>query len=342
MTNRQDFRTNRRNLLKGTAAGAAAALLPAATSSAQTERAVTTGNAPHGLEISAEFPFKKKVLTVGGSDMRFVDEGDGRPIVFLHGNPTSSYLWRNIIPYAPEGYRAIAPDLIGMGDSGKPDIDYTFAEHAAHLDGLLAQLDLQDAILVVHDWGSALGMRYARLNPERVSALVFMEAIVPPVLPAKFDEMPKQLADFFRLMRSDEGADLVLNQNFFVEVTLPQFGVMRKLTDEEMDAYRRPFPTPDSRRPTLAWPREIPIDGTPADVVEEVLANGDWLTSSPIPKLMFYAEPAALMPAPVADHLAATVPNLEVRFLGAGLHFLQEEHPHLIGQGIADWLRRIG
>ncbi|ASP36892.1 haloalkane dehalogenase [Labrenzia sp. VG12] len=341
MTKSSDLETNRRGLLKGVVAGAAAATLaPSAAARAQTPDAAA--NAPYGVPISPDFPFTKKQASVKGSTISYVDEGDGQPVVYLHGNPTSSYLWRNIIPHLPEGHRAIAPDLIGMGDSGKPDIDYTFADHAAYLDAFLDQLDLKNAILVVHDWGSALGMRYARRNPERIAGLVFMEAIVPPAMPApSYEAMPEPIADFFRLMHTDEGAELVLQKNFFVEEVLPSLGVMREMTKAEMDAYRKPFPTPASRKPVLAWPREVPIAGKPADVVQEVTENGAWLLSSQIPKLMFFGEPGAIAPKPVVDYLAANVPNLEVRFVGAGTHFLQEDHPHVIGQGIADWLRRL-
>ncbi|MET1412591.1 haloalkane dehalogenase [Roseibium sp. HPY-6] len=345
MSGKLSFETTRRRLLTGAATGGAALALPLAGTAIAQEGAKPLGSdpsAPYGIQISAEFPFKKKEMSVLDSSLAYVDEGDGQPVVFLHGNPTSSYLWRNIIPHVSESHRAIAPDLIGMGDSGKPDGDYRFADHARYLDTFLDQLDLSDAILVVHDWGSALGMRYARQNPDRVSGLVFLEAIVPPVLPvASFDDMPGPLADFFRLMHSDKGADMVLNENFFVEFVLPQMGVVRAMSDAEMDHYRRPFPTPDSRKPVLAWPREVPIEGKPADVVEEVRLNGEWLLSSQVPKLMFYAEPGALMPKPVADYLTANVANIEARFVGAGSHFLQEDHPHVIGQGIADWLRRI-
>jgi len=341
MTKRSDLETNRRGLLKGVVAGAAAATLaPSAAAHAQTPEAAA--NTPYGVPISPDFPFTKKQASVNGSTISYVDEGGGRPVVYLHGNPTSSFLWRNVIPHLPDGHRAIAPDLIGMGDSGKPDIDYSFADHAAYLDAFLDQLDLQDAILVVHDWGSALGMRYARLNPERIAGLVFMEAIVPPAMPApSYEAMPEPIADFFRLMHTDEGAQLVLEKNFFVEEVLPNLGVMRAMTEVEMDAYRRPFPTPASRKPVLAWPREVPIGGKPADVVREVTDNGTWLLASPIPKLMFYGEPGAIAPKPVVDYLSANVPELEVRFVGAGTHFLQEDHPHVIGQGIADWLRRL-
>ncbi|MCK7613239.1 haloalkane dehalogenase [Roseibium sediminicola] len=343
MTDRPDLKTNRRGLLKGVVAGAAAAALtPTVSALAQTAASDTGTNAPYGVPISAEFPFAKKEAAVRGSTISYVDEGAGVPVVYLHGNPTSSYLWRNVLPHLPVGYRAIAPDLIGMGDSGKPDIDYSFADHAAYLDAFLDQLDLNNAILVVHDWGSALGMRYARLNPDRIAGLVFMEAIVPPAMPApSYEAMPEPIADFFRLMHTDEGAELVLEKNFFVENVLPNLGVMRNMTEAEMDAYRRPFPTPASRKPVLAWPREVPIGGKPAGVVKEVADNGAWLLSSPIPKLMFYGEPGAIAPKPVVEYLSANVPNLEVRFVGAGTHFLQEEHPHVIGQGIADWLRRL-
>lgn len=329
------MRLTRRNLMH---VSLAAPLAPMMASRAWADEPLT----PYGLPIPTEFPFQKQRANVLDSEMAYVDEGSGPPVVFLHGNPTSSYLWRNIIPSVLQtGHRAIAPDLIGMGDSGKPDIAYSFADHARYLDAFLDQMDLGDAALVVHDWGSALGMRWARLNPERVKRLAYMEAIVPPAMPvASFDDMPPQLADFFRLMRTEEGAEMVLGQNFFVEAVLPQMGVMREMQDAEMQAYRAPFPTRESRLPTLAWPRQVPIEGTPGDVVEEVELNGAWLVGSEIPKLLFYATPGAIMPEPVVAWHAANIPNLEIRFLGAGLHFLQEEHPQQIGLGLADWLRR--
>ncbi|MEM7643950.1 MAG: haloalkane dehalogenase [Pseudomonadota bacterium] len=328
----------RRTLL----AGSAALPLLAAPSAAISDHHIPL-NGPYGLPISAEFPFQKTTADVLGSTIAYVDEGEGPPVLFLHGNPTSSYLWRNIIPYVTAaGYRAIAPDLIGMGDSGKPAIDYTFADHARYLDAFLDQLDLMGVTLVIHDWGSALGIRWVRLNPDRVSRMAFMEAIVPPGMPvASYDAMGPEMGAMFRALRTPgQGEEMVLQGNFFVEEVLPKFGIRRTLTEAEMDAYRAPFPTPESRRPTLEWPRQIPIGGTPADVTAEVLANGEWLTGSNIPKLLFFAEPGALMPMPVVTWLTENVPALETRFLGAGLHFLQEDHPHLIGQGLVDWLRR--
>ena len=298
---------------------------------------------PYGLPISAEFPFEKKRIDVVDSEIAYVDEGTGPVVLFLHGNPTSSYLWRNIIPHVIDaGYRAVAPDLIGMGDSGKPDIGYTFGDHARYLDGFIDAADLSDITLVVHDWGSALGMRYARLNPDNVRALAFMEAIIPPSMPApSYEAMGEEMGGLFRSLRTEgEGEEMVLENNFFVEKVLPEMGVARKLTEAEMANYRAPFPTPESRKPTLQWPREIPIGGEPKEVHDVVVANGEWLTQTDIPKLLFYATSGAITPAPAVEWIVENVPNLETRFLGVGVHFLQEDHPDQIGTGVADWLRR--
>ena len=322
----------------------AGAALPATALLGSTARAGETPvPAPYGLPISPDFPFEKRFVEVEGSRIAYVDEGAGQPVLFLHGNPTSSYLWRNIIPYVSRGYRAVAPDLIGMGDSDKPDIAYTLEDHVRFIDGFIAALGLNDMILVIHDWGSVIGMRHARLNPGSVAALAFLEAIVPPAMPApSYEAMGPEIGDLFRNLRTPGiGEEMVLENNFFVEEILPNLGVARGLTEAEMAVYRAPYPTPESRRPTLQWPREIPIGGEPAFATAEVMANGEWLAASPRPKLLFHAEPGALMPSPVVDHLTATLSHLEVRFVGAGTHFLQEDHPHLIGQGLADWLRRI-
>ncbi len=332
---------SRRALLASGAALPVTALAPPA---AQATPARPQGPAPYGLPISPAFPFEKKTLTVEGAAIAYVDAGDGPPVVFLHGNPTSSYLWRNIIPHVLDRHRAIAPDLIGMGDSGKPDIAYTLQDHLRFMDGFFAALDLRDAVLVVHDWGSVIGMRYARLNPDRVRALAFMEAIVPPGMPIPSTDAMGPVAGpiFADLRQPGTGEAMVLQNNAFVEQILPELGVVRRLSAAEMDVYRAPYPTPDSRRPTLQWPRELPIGGTPAFATEQVLANGAWLAESPIPKLIFHAEPGVLMPAPVIAHFQAMLPAVETRLIGAGLHFLQEDHPQVIGTGLADWLRRIG
>ncbi len=329
---------SRRAALAAGTAGLAAAMTTGVAA------AQTVEPTPYGLPISAAFPFTKRSIEIGESSIAYVDEGAGQPVLFLHGNPTSSYLWRNIIPYVVDaGYRAVAPDLIGMGDSGKPDIGYTLQDHLAYMDGFIDALDLNDTVLVIHDWGSVIGMRHARLNPDQVAAVAFMEAIVPPALPMpSYEAMGPQMGPLFRDLRTPGvGEKMVLEGNFFVGTILPRMGVARPLTDAEMAAYRAPYPTPQSRLPTLQWPREIPIGGVPAFAETEVVKNGEWLLASPLPKLMFYAEPGALAPKPVVDYLTVNVPNLEVRFLGAGTHFVQEDHPHLIGQGLVDWLRRI-
>ena len=294
-------------------------------------------------QISAEFPYEKKSVSIMGSEMAYVDEGEGPVVLFLHGNPTSSYLWRNILPYAADTHRVIAPDLIGMGDSGKPDIAYTFVEHAAYLDAFIAELDLQNVTLVIHDWGSALGMRYARLNPDNVKAMAFMEAIIPPALPApSYEAMGSPTDELFKNLRTPGvGENMVLENNYFVEIILPQFGTVRSLTDVEMAEYHRPYPTPESRKPTLVWPRQVPIAGEPAETVAAVSANGEWLYSSTIPKLFFHATPGALNPPPLVEFIKANTQNLETVDIGAGSHFVQEDNPHAIGLALSDWLEKL-
>ncbi len=311
---------NRRTLLQ---AGVATAALTLATPA---------------LSASPAFPFTKKTASVEGETIAYIDHGTGRPVIFLHGNPTSSYLWRNIIPHLPDGYRAIAPDLIGMGDSSKPDIAYTYADHAKYLHAFLDQLDLQNAIFVIHDWGSTLGMDWARQNPTRISALAFMESFVPPGQPfASYDTMGP-LAEMFQLFNSEQGAQMILEQNFFVEEVLAKFGVKTPLPEGVLTEYRRPYPTPESRKPTLAWPRQVPIANTPADVTTIMQATGGWLLSTDIPKLMFHVTPGALMPPEAVAWLKPRLSNLTVVDLGAGAHFIQEDYPDEIGTALADWL----
>ncbi len=296
---------------------------------------------PTGPAISSEFSFEAHYVQVKGSRMHYVDEGEGDPILFLHGNPTSSYLWRNIIPYATLHGRTIALDLIGMGKSGKPDIDYRFEDHAEYLEAFIDELKLTNITLVVHDWGSALGMDFARRNPERVKGIVFMEAIVPPAMPIPSYEAMGGGGEFFRNVRTPGvGEEMILQNNMFVEVVLPEMGTVRKLTDAERQAYRAPYSTPESRKPTLIWPREVPIAGEPADVMEIVERNGAWLHESSIPKLMFYAEPGAFGGPEVATYFAENLKNIETNYVGPGYHYIQEDHPHMIGRELADWLRR--
>jgi len=286
-------------------------------------------------EISSQFPFTSRFVEVNGSKMHYIDEGEGDPILFLHGNPTSSYLWRNIIPYVTSTARAIAPDLIGMGRSDKPAIDYRFLEHSTYVEGFIEALGLENITLVIHDWGSALGFHYARRHEDNVKALAFMEAILAPV--PSWDDFPPDFQQLFKMFRTPEvGWNMIVNQNFFVEKILPG-SVVRTLTDEEMDHYREPFIEVDSRKPLWRWPNEIPIEGEPPEVVEAVSRYNLWLQETELPKLMFYAAPGALMTAPVVGWASQAFKNLTAIDIGEGIHFVQEDAPQLIGQGLASW-----
>ena len=289
--------------------------------------------------ISPDDPFPRRTVDVLGARMAYIDEGQGDPILFLHGNPTSSYLWRNVIPHVRSQGRCIAPDLIGMGRSDKPDIGYRFVDHARYLAAFLEALELRRIALVVHDWGSALGLDWAMRHADRVRGLAMMEAILTPIESwSDFHADGRQLFQGFRT--PGVGEKMVLDDNIFVEKLLPG-SVVRGLTDAEMTHYRAPFIERSARRPVLAWPREIPIEGTPADVVAIVTAYRDALCRSPIPKLVFTVEPGALLPAPMVAWCRAHLPNLEVVALGAGHHFVQEDHPHAIGRALSGWLARI-
>jgi haloalkane dehalogenase len=281
---------------------------------------------------------KRRAPSADGLSMAFVEEGAGDPIVFLHGNPTSSYLWRNVIPHVAPLGRCIAPDLIGMGDSDRlPDPGpgrYRFVDHRRHLDGLLDALDVRAGVtFVIHDWGSALGFDWANRHRDAVAGLVYMEAIVRPVTWAQWPEAARRV---FQGFRSDAGESMVLERNVFVEAVLPG-SILRKLSDEEMAEYRRPFLEPgESRRPTLTWPREIPIEGEPADVTEIVTAYGDWLRTSPVPKLFVNAEPGAILGGDLRE-FCRTWPN-QAEVTVRGSHFVQEDSPDEIGRAIAEWL----
>ncbi len=286
---------------------------------------------------------KKQFATVLGRRMAYVEAGDpeGRPIVFLHGNPTSSYLWRNIWPHVADMGRIIVPDLIGMGDSDKlPDSGpgrYRFAEHREYLDALLSLLLVEhDVTLVVHDWGSALGFDWARRNPAGVRGICYMEAIVRPVAWAEWPDAARKV---FQGFRSEAGEAMVLEQNVFVERVLPG-SILRKLSDEEMAVYRRPFAEPgEDRRPTLTWPREIPIEGAPADVVEIAHAYAEWLSVADVPKLFVNAHPGAILTGPQREFCRGWPKQTEVTVNGS--HFIQEDSPHEIGEALAAWLNHL-
>jgi haloalkane dehalogenase len=275
-----------------------------------------------------------KRVRVLDSEMAYVDRGGGRPVVFLHGNPTSSYLWRNVIPHVEPVARCLAPDLIGMGRSAPaPAGRYRFVDHARYLDAWFAALDLTDVVLVMHDWGSALGFHWARRHPERVRGLVYMEAIVRPLA---WEEWPEKARGIFQAMRSPAGEALVLDKNVFVERILPA-SILRRLTDEEMEAYRAPWREPgERRRPMLQWPREIPIEGEPADVTALVEDYARWLASAPLPKLFVNAEPGSILVGAQREFCRRWPHQREVTV--RGLHFVQEDSPAEIGRAVAEFV----
>lgn len=280
---------------------------------------------------------QKNTVNVKGLDMAYVDVGEGAPIVFLHGNPTSSYLWRNVIPHLSDRYRCVAPDLIGMGDSSKlpnsgPD-SYRFTEHREYLDGMIESLDLGDSVtLVVHDWGSGLGFDWANRHRDRVTGIAYMESIVQPV---SWSSWPEEARPIFEAMRSDAGEQIVLEKNVFVDKILPA-SIIRNLTDEEMSEYRRPYlQAGESRRPTLTWPRQIPIEGSPKDVHEIVASYSAWMAENEIPKLFINADPGNILRGGPRRFCRTWHNQTEVTV--PGVHFIQEDSPNEIGRAIRDW-----
>jgi haloalkane dehalogenase len=291
--------------------------------------------------ISAEQPHTKEYVEVHGRKMAYIEVGSGDPIVFLHGNPTSSYLWRNVIPHLEKVGRCIAPDLIGMGDSQKlddpgPD-SYRFVEHRHYLDGLLDATGVDSNVtLVIHDWGSALGFDWANRHRDSVKGIAYMEAIVRPVT---WDDWPEAAVSLFQNLRSPAGETMVLEKNMFVENVLPA-SVVRDLTDAEMTEYRRPYlEAGESRRPTLTWPREIPLAGEPADVTEIVQSYADWLSASDVPKLFVNADQGTILTGTQREFCRGWPNQTEITV--AGTHFIQEDSPDEIGAAIASWRAKL-
>ena len=283
----------------------------------------------------------KKTVSVNGKTMSYVEMGEGDPIIFQHGNPTSSYLWRNIMPHLADQGRCIAVDLIGMGDSDKledsgPD-RYTLLEHRDYFDGALDALGVTSNVtFVIHDWGSALGFDWANRHRDSVIGIAYMEGIVRPV---SWDDWPEAARGVFQGFRSPAGEDMVLDKNVFVERVLPG-SIIRDLSAEEMGVYRRPFKNPgEERRPTLTWPRQIPIEGEPADVVKLVQSYADWLSESDVSKLFINAEPGAILIGPQREFCRSWPNQQEVTVVGN--HFLQEDSPNEIGEAIAQWRKGI-
>ena len=284
---------------------------------------------------------RKQYASVLGKRMAYVDVGEGDAVLFLHGNPTSSFLWRNIIPHLSDVARCIAPDLIGMGDSDAlddpgPD-SYRFVEHREYLDDLLVQLDIGDRItLVIHDWGSALGFDWANRHRDRVKGIAYMEAIVQNV---SWEMWPEAARSIFEAMRSPAGETIILEKNVFVERILPS-SILRDLTEEEMAMYRAPYLVPgESRRPTLTWPRQLPIEGEPEEVASIVRDYGRWLRESDLPKLFINADPGSILTGAQREFCRSWPNQTEVTV--PGLHFIQEDSPDEIGAAIRDWYQTL-
>jgi haloalkane dehalogenase len=292
--------------------------------------------------ITADMLYTKKFQEVNGKNIAYVEAGEGDPIVLLHGNPTSSYLWRNVIPHLERLGRVIAPDLIGQGDSDKllasqGSDPYTFQVAYDYLAGLLDELGInKNVTLVIHDWGSALGFHWAQMHADAIRGVAYMEGIVCPVT---WDDWPESARGIFKGFRSEKGEDLVLQRNMFVEAVLPS-SVIRDLSEEEMDHYRRAFLTPEDRQPTLNWPRQIPIDNEPAHMVKLVDSYGQWmLGNTSLPKLFINANPGSILTGKARDFCRSWPNQTEVTV--AGLHFIQEDSPNEIGSAVAQWLGTI-
>jgi haloalkane dehalogenase len=288
----------------------------------------------------AEAP-ASRFVEVDGVFMHYVEAGEGAPILLLHGSPTSSYLWRNVIPFLDNSHHVIAPDLVGFGRSGKPEIGYTFQDHSAYVEGFIEELGLEDVTLVLHDWGSVLGLDYARRNEGNVHAVASLEALIPPAFPMASYEGFGPNADMFRAFRDPKaGRELLIDQNVFVEQVLPG-QVMRKLSEEDMAAYRAPFADPTARTPIRVWPSELPIAGERARNVAVIEAVGRWMATSDTPKLLVYFSPGAVVKPDSARWMQQNYSNIEIRYGGAALHFAQEDQPEAIGRHVADWLRGL-
>ena len=287
-------------------------------------------------QINSTDPHPRRRVAVLDTEVSYVDTGRGDPIVFLHGNPTSSYLWRNIIPYLREQGRCLAPDLVGMGQSGKSATSaYRFADHARYLDAWFEALNLTSNVtLVIHDWGSALGFHRATRYPKQIQAIAYMEAIAMPMRWEDFGE----IESIFRGLRSEKGEQMVLDENFFVETILPR-AILRKLSDQEMTAYRAPFLAREARLPTLVWPRQIPIEGEPADVTAIVESYSKAMSQSALPKLFIVGEPGAIIRGRILEFCRKWPNQTEVTV--TGLHFLQEDAPDEIGRALQQFVKSV-
>jgi haloalkane dehalogenase len=290
-------------------------------------------------EISAAFPFESKYVDVFGSKIHYIEEGEGDPILFLHGNPTSNYLWRNIIPYLSKQGRCIAPDLIGMGKSDQPNLNYGFHDTYKYVEGFIQKMGLKNITLVLHDWGSGMGFHYANLHRDNIKAIAFMEAMYDA---PTIHDMPFSVKTALKMIRNPLfGYLMVQVGNMFIKKMLPDM-IVRKLTKEEIAHYAAPYPTIKSRKPLLAWPKSVPFSGgKPISVAKAVKSWAEWLKNSDIPKLCFYVTPGVAIKEKDMKIIKEEFKNTELVYLGEGLHFIQEDYPHEIGQGISEWYATV-
>ncbi|BDS10266.1 haloalkane dehalogenase [Aureispira anguillae] len=289
-------------------------------------------------EISAEFPFESMYLKVKNSKIHYIDEGEGDPILFLHGNPTSSYIWRNIIPYLSKNARCIAPDLIGFGKSDQPDIDYGFTEVYAYLEAFIDKMQLKNITIVVQDWGSGLGFHYANTHRNNIKGIAFMEAMYKQ---KEWNELSLGGKLAMKVLRSRFSSWLLLGLgNMFVKNMLPNW-VERGLSAKALDTYMQPFKTLKSRKPVYVFPRDVPLKGRPLHTAKAVDAYHQWLKETSIPKICFYAKPGMLIPIEEVDWIRSNFPNITMIPLGKGSHFVQEDYPDLIGSELKKWYQTI-
>ena len=289
----------------------------------------------------ADFPYESRYAEVLGSRMHYVEHGSGDPVLFLHGQPTWSYLWRHVLPELEGRGRLIAVDLIGYGLSDRPDIDYEIADHIRYLDAFIEALGLDRVTLVGHDWGSFFAFDHARRHPERVKGLAFMEALLHPI--PGYEAFDPQTRDFFQTLRASQAnaERMMVDENQFIEGILPGL-TQRPLEQHEHDAYRAPWADPAARRILCKFPQNLCIGGEPAAIHALQTAYMDWLQQTPLPKLLVYADPGVLIPPDTAAWYRDQLPNTEIAHVGPGLHYIQEDHPREIGAAIAGWMDRNG
>ena len=290
--------------------------------------------------VSEELTIERKMVEVLDSEMSYLEQGNGSAVLYIHGNPTSAYLWRNIMPYTSDTHRSIAVDLIGMGQSGKPKIGYSYQDHYAYLAAFIDALDLQRVTLVAHDWGAALAWDYARQNPKRVKRIAFMEGVLPPSFPINDISVMGETGQALSALRDEkQGRELVIEGNMFVEQMLPGF-VNRPLGETAMGHYRAPYLVKQDRLPTLQWPRELPIEGHPETTTKVMAEIEAFMSKTKMPTLFLYGAPGVVGPPAVADWYTENIKDVETAYVGQGLHFIQEDQPDAIGRAISDWLRR--